>query len=122
MLRAKQGGITLESHEVRVDTEAGNSAEPSGIQEEDHCEMHEVVADLMIFANETVARWIFVANPSNALVRQHLPPTASKLDSLLELARSLSLHPDDGSEQGVRQLLSDIKQALLSHPGDSVKS
>lgn len=38
-------------------------------------EMHEVIAEFMIFANHWVAKKINEAHPTNALLRRHPPPS-----------------------------------------------
>lgn len=61
--RIAQGGVSLSGQEVQIDLgdnkPGDTAADPVGLEHDDHCEMHEVVADLMIFANETVARVLF---------------------------------------------------------------
>ncbi len=38
-------------------------------------EMHEIVAECMIFANHWVAKKIYESSPSSALLRRHPPPS-----------------------------------------------
>lgn len=85
---------------------------PLGLEEHDHCEMHEVVADLMIFANETIARVLFCRRPMEALLRWHAPPSKAGLQEVTQLAQGIGISEADTRDISMRDLLRLIRGEL----------
>ena len=68
-------------------------------------EMHETVAECMIFANHWVAKKIHEAFPTSALLRHHPPPSQDKFGALLECARAKGFTVATGSNKSLAESL-----------------
>uniref|UniRef100_A0A1I8GN90 DIS3-like exonuclease 1 n=1 Tax=Macrostomum lignano TaxID=282301 RepID=A0A1I8GN90_9PLAT len=82
------GGLELEGVEVQA-----KFADPERTQLEDlvpkaPLQMHEVIAECMIFANHWVARKIVAYYPSQSCLRRHPPPRQEFFDSLIRCAQA----------------------------------
>ncbi|XP_064382954.1 DIS3-like exonuclease 1 [Halichondria panicea] len=85
--RAMEGALELESVEVKVQISESDSTNIEDLIPKQPLEMHEVIAECMIFANHWVAKKIHGAYPTQALLRHHPPPSLDRLASLTEIAR-----------------------------------
>eukprot|EP01138_Halocafeteria_seosinensis_P002363 gb/GECG01002420.1/.p1 GENE.gb/GECG01002420.1/~~gb/GECG01002420.1/.p1 ORF type:complete len:1600 (+),score=170.13 gb/GECG01002420.1/:1-4800(+) len=54
----------------------------------EHSEVHETIADLMIFANSTVASFLCWKFPNHALIRRHLPALGDRFEELFQILES----------------------------------
>lgn len=96
--RAKAGALSLASAEIDFAIEGGGegdttTATPTGIHAHTHLSVHEVVSDLMIAANETVARVVAAVHPRAAILRGHEPPAEDGLRNLARVAEAAGLAP-----------------------------
>ena len=75
------GAVELESVEVRVQLSSpGDRVEPKieDLVPKQPMEMHETIAECMIFANHWVAKRISESFPSSSLLRHHPPPSQDR--------------------------------------------
>ncbi|EEY61743.1 uncharacterized protein PITG_22428 [Phytophthora infestans T30-4] len=75
--RGSQGGLDLsKQEEVRFSLNVSElGQEDVEITVKESLEIHGTIAELMIFANSTVARRLVECYPTHALLRRHPPPT-----------------------------------------------
>jgi exoribonuclease R len=64
-----------------------DNREPVALEMEEHLEIHDTVAELMILANSAVATRIFNEHPSAALLRRHTAPNQERFEDLRELTQ-----------------------------------
>ncbi|KAJ8307659.1 hypothetical protein KUTeg_014786 [Tegillarca granosa] len=82
--RIQGGALELESVEVQVQlTETKSIAD---LTPKDHLEIHDTIAECMIFANHWVAKKIAEVFPNNALLRHHPLPKEEQFANLLSCA------------------------------------
>ncbi|XP_060081062.1 DIS3-like exonuclease 1 [Ylistrum balloti] len=82
--RVRGGALELESTEVQIQLTETNSVED--LTPKEHLEVHETIAECMIFANHWVAKKIAEAFPNSALLRHHPLPREDKFENLLTCA------------------------------------
>jgi ribonuclease R len=87
--RSTAGAIDFAMPEANV--ELDDDGEPIAIHRRERLEAHRVIEDLMILANETVAR-IGETEQLPSLYRNHEPPSEDRLEGLRSLARLFG-HP-----------------------------
>jgi len=87
--RTEAGAIDFAMPEARV--ELDERGEPVSISPRERQEAHRLIEDLMILANETVAR-LGESEELPVLYRNHEPPSEDRLEGLRSLARLLG-HP-----------------------------
>jgi ribonuclease R len=87
--RSTEGAIDFAVPEAKV--ELDDDGEPVAIHRRERLEAHRVIEDLMILANETVAR-IGETDDLPILYRIHEPPSEDRLEGLRSLARLFG-HP-----------------------------
>ena len=87
--RTEAGAIDFAMPEARV--ELDERGEPVSISPRERLEAHRLIEDLMILANETVAR-LGESEELPVLYRNHEPPSEDRLEGLRSLARLLG-HP-----------------------------
>lgn len=81
--REAEGGLELQgSGEYKFSLDAAQ--QPTSVQGSNHLEVHETIAELMILANEAVARRLLKCMPDRALVRRHPPATQEKFKQVIE--------------------------------------
>lgn len=83
--RESGGALHLESAEVTFDFEKSNL---ENIKPKEHLDVHETVAECMIFANQWVAKKISKSFPDRALLRRHPQPSIENFDELKHCALS----------------------------------
>ncbi|ESO87500.1 hypothetical protein LOTGIDRAFT_127673 [Lottia gigantea] len=83
--RASGGGLELDSIEVRVEME---ESDVEGLTPKDHLEVHETIAECMIFANHWVAKKIVEHYPNQSLLRHHPLPRQDQFEILVKCAAS----------------------------------
>lgn len=52
------------------------------IRQDEHIEMHDTIAEMMILGNEITARQIYKVYPSTSLLRKHPPPITERFEDL----------------------------------------
>lgn len=96
---------------------------PTDIDAHDHLEVHSTIEELMIMANETVAKEIYQKFPMAALLRRHPKPEEAKLREVVAFAEKLGLHTPFKTESNAaiaksmrtaRSLLESDKFSLLN--------
>lgn len=87
--RTEAGAIDFAMPEARV--ELDDQGEPVSISPRERLEAHRLIEDLMILANETIAR-LGEREKLPVLFRNHEPPSEDRLEGLRSLARLLG-HP-----------------------------
>ena len=95
------GALKLESAEVKV---VINPVDKSTVQKllgKEHIEMHDIVAECMIFANNAVATKISEAFPSVALLRNHPKPKEEQFHALIQSAAVKGFAIDVSSNQAL---------------------
>ncbi|KAK7116248.1 DIS3-like exonuclease 1 [Littorina saxatilis] len=113
--RTHCGALDLESVEVQVQL-----TETKGVEDltpKEHLEVHETIAECMIFANHWVAKKIADAFPSKALLRNHPPPRQEQFDNLLKCATARGFYVDTSSNKALAASLDacvDAKDPLVN--------
>ena len=123
--RAARGAVELFSEEVGFDfggsvptssnsnnngdaTDARLFESPLGFSLHEELEVNSLVEEFMILANESVARRIYKAYPTTALLRRHLPPAQNQFERLLRCARSVGVELDTSSNKALARSLGAV--------------
>lgn len=80
--RSEGGGLELDSVEVQVKFSDPDRTQLEDLQQKEPLEMHETIAECMIFANHWVAKRCIEDYPTRACLRHHPPP---RMDHFVEL-------------------------------------
>eukprot|EP00742_Colponemidia_sp_Colp-10_P008266 GILJ01008939.1.p1 GENE.GILJ01008939.1~~GILJ01008939.1.p1 ORF type:complete len:1120 (-),score=140.96 GILJ01008939.1:180-3260(-) len=107
--RIIRGAVELEGEEMKFQLATDNK--PVGVKTKDDIEMHHIVAEYMIFANEWVAAQIYQSFPAAALLRRHPFPNTSRFKDILDLASVRGESVDVSSNQALARSLLQIKQS-----------
>lgn len=99
VLKERRGGVELEGVELRV--EIKDKTEVEDLISKAPLEMHEVIAECMIFANHWVAKKIVEAFPTKALLRHHPPPSQERFSHLKECAARKGFTMDTRSNKAL---------------------
>eukprot|EP00884_Botryococcus_braunii_P009563 jgi/Botrbrau1/18608/Bobra.0367s0048.1 len=126
--RIEAGALELESKELRFETAADGN--PIRVEAKSELRAMSIVAELMIFANSSVAERIAASYPRAALLRQHPPPMRgafSALESLCEeggfpldissnaaLARSLKAAEEASQDPATASLIKSLCTRAMS--------
>ncbi|MGH7539702.1 MAG: ribonuclease R [Gemmatimonadota bacterium] len=108
--RRERGSLDFDLSESRVVLDA--AGEPTDVQRVLRLPAHQLIEDLMIAANEAVARWA-IERAVPILYRIHEPPDEEKLEKLREVAGDFDLSVPTG---GVRPL--DLQRLLDKARGE----
>ncbi|XP_041372546.1 LOW QUALITY PROTEIN: DIS3-like exonuclease 1 [Gigantopelta aegis] len=111
--RVASGALELESSEVTVEMDDKNQIED--LTPKDHMEIHDTIAECMIFANHWVARKIVETFPNHALLRHHPLPREDHFSNLINCAAARGYSIDVTSN---RALAKSLDQCV--DPTDSV--
>jgi len=85
--REIQGAVDLASlDEIQISLDGKSN--PTKIETHDDAEIHQIVAEWMIFANHSVATRIHKKFPSGALLRKHPYPNQQNFEQLKKTAES----------------------------------
>ncbi len=79
---------------------------------------YQLIEELMIFANEVVARWL-LTHELPGVYRVHLPPDPKKLDKLSAMCEMLGVEFDADNTQTPKGL-ADLLKTFATHPLSSV--
>lgn len=105
--RDRGGALELEGVEVRAQLDAEKNI--TALIPRQPLEVHETVAECMIYANHWVARKIQEAFPHQALLRHHPPPRQEFFSQLVESARARGFTIDTRSNKA---LADSLEQAM----------
>ncbi|KAK7912656.1 hypothetical protein WMY93_012867 [Mugilogobius chulae] len=105
--RDRGGALELEGVEVRAQLDSEKNI--TALVPRQPLEVHETVAECMIFANHWVARKIQESFPHQALLRHHPPPRQEHFSQLQESARARGFTIDTRSN---KSLADSLEQAL----------
>lgn len=86
------GALELEGLEVRAQLDADKNI--TALVPREPLEIHETVAECMIYANHWVARKIQESFPQQALLRRHPPPRQEHFGPLTDSAKARGFHID----------------------------
>lgn len=101
--RMNEGAIQLEGVEVKV--ELNEQQEIENLVPKQTLEIHETIAECMIFANHWVARKISEVFPSCALLRHHPLPRQEQFADLVLSARAKNFEIDTSSNKTLAESL-----------------
>ncbi len=99
-VRLLRGALELNSLEVHFKLDPDTKS-ILGIQHEPDLEVHQTIAEWMVFANACVAYAIYQRFPEATLLRHHPPPQPQRFEKLIELARNLQLEMDIRSNKSL---------------------
>ena len=118
--RMKRGALDFDLPEavVKLDekglpTDVTKRAQDAGVKK-----AYQLIEELMIFANEVVARWL-LANQLPGVFRVHLPPDPQKLERLGAMCEVLGIDLDIEDTQTPKGLSELLKQ-FADHPNANV--
>lgn len=101
--RDQGGALELEGVEVRAQLDEEKNI--TALVPRQPLEVHETVAECMIYANHWVARKIQEAFPHQALLRRHPPPRQELFDQLVETARARGFSIDTRTNKALAESL-----------------
>ena len=108
--RVRAGALELFSVDIKFKLDG--SKQVVGVQSEAELEVHNTIAEWMVFANSTVAYAIWQRFPKAALLRHHPFPAPGRFDRLLEMARNLDLELDVTSNKTLADSLRKAEEVL----------
>jgi len=118
--RMKRGALDFDLPEAVV--KLGDDGKPVAItkraQDAGVKKAYQLIEELMIFANEVVARWLIEHNLPG-VYRVHLPPDPKKLDRLAAMCEVLCIELEVEDTQTPKGL-SELLQQFAQHPNASV--
>jgi ribonuclease R len=114
--RMKRGALDFDLPEavVKLDPEGKPVAVRKRATDPGVKKAYQLIEELMIFANEVVARWL-VEHQLGGVFRVHLPPDPQKLDRLAAMCEMLGLELDVEDTQTPKGL-ADVLKSFADHP------
>ncbi|KAG6971837.1 hypothetical protein JG687_00001793 [Phytophthora cactorum] len=111
--RGSQGGLDLsKQEEVRFSLNVSElGQEDVEITVKESLEIHGTIAELMIFANSTVARRLVERFPTHALLRRHPPPSGDRFTQLVQLAKARDVVIDATNNFTLQQSLAAAERS-----------
>ncbi|GMF43004.1 unnamed protein product [Phytophthora fragariaefolia] len=111
--RGSQGGLDLsKQEEVRFSLNVSElGQEDVEITVKESLEIHGTIAELMIFANSTVARKLVERFPTHALLRRHPPPSGDRFTQLVQLAQARDIIIDATNNFTLQQSLAAAERS-----------
>ncbi|XP_047139511.1 DIS3-like exonuclease 1 isoform X1 [Hydra vulgaris] len=103
MKRSTKGAVDLESSEIQITV--NNAKQVNGLEQKKKLEIHEVIAECMIFANHWVAKKLLNSFKSNSLLRCHPPPYQEYFGSLKDFAKAAGFELDTSSNKSLANSL-----------------
>jgi ribonuclease R len=118
--RMKRGALDFDLPEavVKLDEEGKPSSISKRSGDPGMKKAYQLIEELMIFANEAVARWL-LEHELPGIYRVHLPPDPKKLDKLAAMCTMLGLEFDVDSTQTPKDL-ADLLKTFDNHPLSNV--
>ncbi|CAH0486971.1 unnamed protein product [Peronospora farinosa] len=111
--RGSQGGLDLsKQEEVKFSLNVSElGQEDVEITVKESLEIHGTIAELMIFANSTVARKLVERFPTHALLRRHPPPSGDRFTQLVRLAKARDVVIDATNNFTLQQSLAAAERS-----------
>lgn len=94
----------------------GDNHQVSDIIPKDSMEIHGLVAEAMIMANNYVGKRIYDGFKDAAILRRHPPPSSGQFEMLVKAAKSKGFSIDYSSNRALAQSLEAIAQATRDDP------
>lgn len=118
--RMKRGALDFDLPEavVKLDEEGKPKEVTKRAQDPGVKKAYQLIEELMIFANEVVARWL-LANQLPGVFRVHLPPDPQKLERLAAMCDVLGIELDVEDTQTPKGL-SEVLKSFADHPNANV--
>uniref|UniRef100_A0AAQ5XAN9 DIS3-like exonuclease 1 n=1 Tax=Amphiprion ocellaris TaxID=80972 RepID=A0AAQ5XAN9_AMPOC len=113
--RDRGGALELEGVEVRAQLDEDRNI--TALVPRQPLEVHETVAECMIYANHWVARKIQESFPSQALLRRHPPPRQELFSQLVETAKAQGFSVDTRTNKALADSLDqavDLQDPLVN--------
>ncbi|CAI5730398.1 unnamed protein product [Hyaloperonospora brassicae] len=112
-VRGSQGGLDLsKQEEVQFSVDASKvGTEDVEVTVKESLEIHGTIAELMIFANSTVARQLVEHFPTRALLRRHPPPSGDRFAQLVQLANARDVVIDATNNFTLQQSLAAAERS-----------
>ena len=107
--RTKDGALSLNSAELKF--VLGDGKSPQAVKTKDDMEVHDTIAELMILANSSVAKFIYDAFPSQALLRRHVSPDLARFKGLVALAAARGIKLDASSNAALAKSMKALDRA-----------
>jgi len=85
--RMEAGALNLASPEVRIHLDSAESSAPIDVEQKEMRETNSLVEEFMLLANTSVARRIYEAYPTTAVLRRHAPPPADNFETLQDILK-----------------------------------
>ncbi|WFD30359.1 exosome catalytic subunit dis3 [Malassezia sp. CBS 17886] len=85
--RMDAGALNLASPEVRIHLDSAESSAPIDVEQKEMLETNSLVEEFMLLANTSVARRIYEAYPTTAVLRRHAPPPSDNFETLQDILR-----------------------------------
>ncbi|PKI85124.1 Dis3p [Malassezia vespertilionis] len=83
--RMENGALNLASPEVRIHLDSAESSGPIDVEQKEMRETNSLVEEFMLLANTNVARRIYEAFPTTAVLRRHMPPPSENFEVLQDI-------------------------------------
>jgi ribonuclease R len=118
--RMKRGALDFDLPEavVKLDEQGQPKAVTKRAQDPGVKKAYQLIEELMIFANEVVARWL-IASELPGVFRVHLAPDPQKLERLAAMCEALGIDLDIEDTQTPKGL-SDLLRSFADHPNANV--
>eukprot|EP00941_MAST-03F_sp_MAST-3F-sp1_P002934 g2934.t1 len=117
--RKLNGALSLFSSEVSFQLDENNR--PELITDSIHLEIHDTIAEWMIFANQTAARQISNYFPNSALLRKHSPPDDIHFLKLKKIAFQIAgIELKTRNNREVSQLLENVRKKMDKRSAESL--
>ncbi|HSQ67219.1 MAG TPA: ribonuclease R [Polyangiaceae bacterium] len=119
--RLKRGALDLELPEAKIilDEESGHPTDvEKRAMDPGVARAYQLIEELMLLANEVVARWL-VARKCPTVFRVHAPPDEAKLERFLTLCDQLGFKTDLEAVRDPREL-SKLLKSMVGHPKAAV--
>lgn len=106
--RGLQGGLDLSKQE---EVQFSLNVSDVEVTVKESLEIHDTIAELMIFANSTVARRLVEHFPTHALLRRHPPPSGDRFTQLVQLAKARDVVIDATNNFTLQQSLAAAERS-----------
>uniref|UniRef100_M4BN87 DIS3-like exonuclease 1 n=1 Tax=Hyaloperonospora arabidopsidis (strain Emoy2) TaxID=559515 RepID=M4BN87_HYAAE len=112
-VRGSQGGLDLsKQEEVQFSLDVSElGTKDVELTVKENLEIHGTIAELMIFANSTVARRLVEHFPTHALLRRHSPPSGDRFTQLVQLANARGVVIDATNNFTLQQSLTAAERS-----------
>lgn len=116
--RQERGSVSFGNSSETSFTMDESEGRPQVVEGDDeHSEIHDTIADLMILANSTVASYLCWKFPKNALLRRHLPPMEDRFKDLFGILENAGIDVSDidvSNNRNLAQFLSNLRSNSIN--------